>query len=599
MAEYRTLLANANRKQQEAIKRLSHCVVKAGPGTGKTRTLILKAAYLLYNEIYPPRGLACITFTKDMANKLKIDLREIELDSNPHVFIGTTHAFCLVHILLPFAKLYGYPIPDTILVPPGKEQIRIYQQVWNEGGFKISGYKLSDKDIEKERLPSKFQKYRRTQLDGLASPNPNAVVEKLLGNYEFALIKQDMLDFDLQEKWAMELIETQLYVRQAIEAKFPWLLIDEYQDMGLPLHRIVKALTRDETLGINLFAIGDIHQCIYSFRGSNPRYFEELCNNTTLYGDSITLNQNYRFSRNVLNLTNLVNPQQELDIDQDKALLGKAKVVQNNDLISLLEEIVQRREIPAKGQFDEIMILSFSWERCEKIIHYIENNMDIPVFKINKDVYEHRKPLLDWLGKLMSFVLIGRSTIKLRFNELLPFWKQLLIDNGLPNYQASAHWQAQRLFNALEKSFRFRDDANAWLDLISNELDLDELLKNYTHLDDIIEFEKFKKALKPNKPLAQSSLQDLQNRVSHDNRVYVGTIHSRKGQESNVTILAGAEDFQWPQKYGDGYYSTLDQKRLFYVAVTRAKEEVYITHNGASSLAKELQSKLQIITGIT
>lgn len=586
MAEYRKLLAKANPKQLEAIKRPSHCVVKAGPGTGKTRTLVLKTAYLLYNEIHPPRSLACITFTKDMANKLETDLQEIELN-NSKIFIGTTHAFCLVHILLPFAKLYGFGIPDTIFVPPGKKQIEIYHQVWTEGKFYIPGYQLSSTDIKKERLPVNFQKYRRTQLDGLGSPNPNPNIEILLEKYELELLNQEFLDFDLQEKWAMQLVESQPYVRQSIEAKFPWLLIDEYQDMGLSLHRIVKALVNDNKIDINLFAIGDPNQCLYDFRGANPAYLEELCTNHDLYGMPIILEQNYRFSKNVFLVSKLAMPTQDICINEETTEDGKADVKINNG-IELLKDVIERNNVPESVPYNEIMVLTHSWNKAKRIAHYLDRTLKIPCFKADKDLYEYRKPLLDWLGKLMAFALVGNSTKKLRFNELLPFWRQLLQAGGLPQHEAFSHWYNQKLFDALEGSTSFLSNAREWLKFIDKQIHLEKKLLNYTHLDDILEYEKLKQALEPSNPLADYSIQKLQDRIQLGNRIYVGTIHSRKGQESEITIVAGPEDFEWlPQK---------EKERLFYVGLTRAKNEVFVIHNGSSQLARNLQTELQAST---
>lgn len=582
MAEYQDLLANANPKQITAIKRPSHCIVKAGPGTGKTRTLVLKAAYLLYNEIYPPRGLACITFTKDMANKLEIDLRELDLDTNPRIFIGTTHAFCLVNILLPFAKMYGFKMPEKILVPTGGKQVEIYQNIWREGRYRIPNYHLTKNDIKKERLPTKFQKYRRTQLYGFDSPAPIPIVEQLLHDYEEALINQGYLDFDLQEKWALKIVEAQPYVRQSIEAKFPWILVDEYQDMGLPLHRLVKALINDNEIDVKLFAIGDNNQCLYDFRGASPDYLNELCENHGLYGEPIELEQNYRFSKQVLHVSKLAMKSQNLWIDKEKAIEGRVEFVPNRGA-EILHDIIERHNVPHDMQYSEIMILTHDWEKAKRIAEYVGNRLGIPCFKVDKDLYEHRKPLLDWLGKLMAYSLAGRSTTELRFNHLLPFWRLLLIANGFSKEEAVSYRSSQDLFDALANSFSSIDSGRDWLDFIDANIGLDEKLKNYTHLDDIAEFCKFKQALQPSNPLGTSSLENLQDRILVGNRVYVGTIHSRKGQESKTVILTNPEDFEW---LPEG-----EKERLFYVGLTRAKEEIFINHNGSSELVNRLMDE--------
>lgn len=604
MKNYRDLLAEANDEQLCAINRPGHCIVQAGPGTGKTRTLVLKAATLLYNNIFPPRGLACITFAKDMATKLEEEFSKLDLSSNPQTFIGTAHGFCLAHILVPFARLYNYPIHDVVIVPTGLEQLEIYQEIWREGRFQLRGFDVTDNDRERERLPIRFQKYRRTQLDGRKSPDFQLEAERLLTQYEGALIRKGFLDFDLQEKWAMQIVELQPYVRRSLEAKFPWILVDEYQDMGLPLHRIVKALTEDKTLEVNLFAIGDKNQCIYDFRGADPKYLQELCENTELYGEFITLKQNYRFSLMVFEASQIAMPSQSLQIQREKRSLGKAHVFKTHivkpyvdydeKLDRFLKEICQRYDIP----FSEIMILSFSGERCKRIANYISEKTEIPCFKADKDLYEYRKPLLDWLGKLIVFTIAGKSKSDLRFREIIPFWRQLLIVNGWPTHEASTYWQSRCLLSVLEESIRLKDNALAWLEFMDSRLNLNRLLERYSHRDDIVEYKKFCHALTLGQPLFEYSLEQLLDRIEIGNRVYVGTIHSRKGQESTVVILADAQELQWQNRNGGGRKpATEEQRRLFYVALTRAREEVYVIHDGDSTLANQLRNGLNQVVG--
>ena len=98
MSKYLDLVKNANKKQQEAIlERPEHCIVKAGPGTGKTRTLILKAATLLYEHVFPPRGIACVTYTQSMAYELREKLSELTPfgpDTFPTFFIDVVQEYC-------------------------------------------------------------------------------------------------------------------------------------------------------------------------------------------------------------------------------------------------------------------------------------------------------------------------------------------------------------------------------------------------------------------------------------------------------------------------------------------------------------------------
>lgn len=221
--------------QNEAIGRNDdeHCIVIAGPGTGKTRTLVLKATKLLNETVHPPQGLACVTYAHSMAEELRQRLFELGVYKRRNVFIGTLHGFSLSNILIPFGRLYNYPLPNPLKVASDKQQAEFYREIWDAIGFSnnISGFKpernRSDNSFA-DRLPIAFQKYRRTQLDGMQSPQANRYVEKLLEIYEKKLLANKYTDFDLQIKWAMKLVEDEAYVRDSLAAKYPWFLIDEY-----------------------------------------------------------------------------------------------------------------------------------------------------------------------------------------------------------------------------------------------------------------------------------------------------------------------------------------------------------------------------------
>ena len=283
--------------QLEALSRSGHCVVIAGPGTGKTRTLVLKAAKLLYEEVFQPRGIACVTYAHAMAEELRRQLEDLGVSYESYnIFIGTLHSFCFSNILMPFGKVYGIPVPDPLRFASDKQQATIYAEIWRKLNSKqqnILPIPVRDRTTGEllSRLPIDFQKYRRTHLNEQDVDDKNPYLDELVDTYEGILLESKTTDFDLAMKWSVQLVEKQEFVRGSLESKYPWLLVDEYQDLGLALHRIVKALTSQTSL--KLFAIGDPNQCIYDFTGANPDYFLELEKAVDFYGQPINTFANY------------------------------------------------------------------------------------------------------------------------------------------------------------------------------------------------------------------------------------------------------------------------------------------------------------------
>lgn len=100
-----------NPGQLAAYDAEGHCVVLAGPGSGKTKTLVLKIAKILAEDIRAPQGVACITYSQECARELKRRLELLGLGNAPNLFVGTIHSFCLKHVIMPYARLAGLPVP--------------------------------------------------------------------------------------------------------------------------------------------------------------------------------------------------------------------------------------------------------------------------------------------------------------------------------------------------------------------------------------------------------------------------------------------------------------------------------------------------------
>lgn len=575
--------------QNEAIGRNNdeHCIVIAGPGTGKTRTLVFKAAKLLNETIHPPRGLACVTYAHSMAEELRQRLFELGVYKRRNVFIGTLHGFSLSNILIPFGRLYSYPLPNPLKVASDKQQAEFYREIWRTLEFSnnIPDFKPERNRTDNsfaDRLPIAFQRYRRTQLDGMQSPQANSYVEELLKTYETRLLKDGFTDFDLQIKWAMKLVEAEAYVRDALAAKYPWLLIDEYQDLGLPLHRMVLSLTANTNM--KLFAIGDPNQCIYEFSGASPAYLRELEMSNERFGEPIYLTKNYRSLQKIVDASSIIIPTQiEFEAVRKDSDGYVGCIVDKFSVSDIIRWLRQDFDL----SYHQIMVLHRYRYGCRNVITQIEQDApEIPCYKVADQIYDSRKPLIEWIEKLVMYS-ISDGTDEINFLELYEFWRILLISQGLSRENASSFAHKVDLFMALSEAKKHSDSAFNWLQNFAKSISLEGLLKSYGLLrpDDLEEYGHLQDALKPDGQLANYSLEDMRERIQQRDRVFVGTLHSSKGQEREAIIIVGAESLN-----ALGTERQEQNKRLFYVGITRAKDWLFVLHNGRSYLGKQLNN---------
>ena len=270
-----------NPGQWQAYESNGHCVVLAGPGSGKTRTLTLKIAKLLIETIREPRGLACITYNAECARELKARLERLGVYESGSVFIGTVHSFCLKRVVIPYATLGGIDLPHDFRVALGSEQAALFEKV---------AAQVSPNE-HPAGLRTRAEEYRRTHLerDG-AEWYEDERLAAIVAGYEEMLRAGGMIDFDDMMLIGLKLIESEQWVRRALHAKFPVVVVDEYQDLGVPLHRIVDSLCFEG--GSRLFAVGDPDQSIYGFAGARPELLRGLANSPRV--ESVHLPFNYR-----------------------------------------------------------------------------------------------------------------------------------------------------------------------------------------------------------------------------------------------------------------------------------------------------------------
>jgi DNA helicase-2/ATP-dependent DNA helicase PcrA len=290
MADYITAAEELrdNPGQWKAYESPGSCVILAGPGSGKTKTLTTKMARMLAEDVQWPSGIACITYSTECARELKKRLAILGIAEGSNVFIGTVHSFSLKHVVSPFAWLANLDMPKVFSVASVSNQERIFTE----------SLKATIGDVNPWNYRGRFERYRRIYLDRsskeFASVDPT--ISGLVAYYEKQLIAESLVDFDNMILWGLQLIERHEWVRRAIKARFPILVVDEYQDLGLTLHRMVLALCQNA--GVRLVAVGDPDQSIYGFAGSMPKLLMEIANADWV--EQVSLKFNYRCGRRIV-----------------------------------------------------------------------------------------------------------------------------------------------------------------------------------------------------------------------------------------------------------------------------------------------------------
>ena len=331
--------------QKAAFESQNNTVVLAGPGSGKTTVLTLKAMYLLNSAVSEPRGLACLTYSREAAREFTERLKELGLVRRKNIFLGTVHSFCLTEILGKFSDVYSLDIPIPIKIVPEKEKNKLFEKAKHN-------LQCEDNYFKFERMNCA----RMLSVTGVSevSIDKDEKAELIADEYEKLLFQSGYIDYETIIIESTKLLQEKTYVRECISAKYPWILIDEYQDLGRPLHEMVLSLINHTN--IKFFAVGDPDQSIYGFQGAVPDYLHELAERSDV--QKIVLRNNYRSNQDIIDGSELV-------LNQQRGYIAKTRENEKAvyKFIEVDEELEDQIQYFVKKLFRDLLRLKYHMKR--------------------------------------------------------------------------------------------------------------------------------------------------------------------------------------------------------------------------------------------
>ena len=617
------ILENLNNEQKEAVETVKGpLLILAGAGSGKTKVLTTRIAYLIQNNYARARDILAVTFTNKAAREMKERLGNIlGEDTVKYMWVGTFHGIC-GRILRENIENYnfqsGKKLDKNFTIYDETDSVAVLKQV-------VKKLNIDDKIYQPKLVKAVISNAKNKMQDAytfatFARDFKSQKIASIFEEYENTLNNNNAIDFDDMLLLTVKLLEQNAQVREYYFNKFKHILVDEYQDTNLAQYRLVNMLYTNMQKEVpperSLCVVGDVDQSIYSWRGAD---YTIILNFQHDFKDAklIKLEQNYRSTANILNVANAIIENNEERVEKYLySQKGDGELIDYYEAQDEADEanfIVSKIKQNSGGDFNRYAIL-YRTNSQSRALEEACMAAGIP-YKIYGGLkFYDRKEIKDIIAYLR---LIYNTDDSQSFRRIINVPKRSIGDTTIKNLQKYADEKDLSLFQAIleldedseipaktqsklkdfaalilrfkdaQKSYNLREFVTLVIEKtgylaelqLQNTPEADADIENLQELVNVAEeFEPEELDNALGEFLQQVALvSDVDGMDNIANNVTLMTLHSAKGLEFPVVFLAGMDEGVFPhQRTFNSLKELEEERRLMYVGVTRAEEKLYL-----------------------